>query len=620
VLARVLSQLFRSKASGAPAPVDAVAEKIAAARLLYRQREWLSAEAAIAPILAEAPTHAEALVLRADILRQRGQLDAAMAAYRQALVHKPRHAGAWLDLGVCHYLKGEHFWARVFYRFANSLEPDNADVWNELGVVEIALGNLEHAEQSLENAVNRKTEHPDAWNNLGLVMTRRRNLHDARRHFSRAVFLRPNFYMALSNLGLACRELEMFTEAQAALRRALDLQPQGAHALVNLSAVLQDLGHLEDSLALLEQACIAAPTDADAWTALSALQLQRGETQAAEDAARRALAQNADNADANLALAHVQLSLRHFAEGWDHYEARTASTGTPVRKLSCRRWNGEITPGFRLLLYGEQGLGDEIMFASCIPDVVAGGASVVVECDARLRGLFRRSFPEVHVIEAEENYASPASLNGLDGCLPIGSLPLYFRRSEDRFPKRKSYLQADPVRVREWADRFAEQGRAGLRVGIAWRGGLARTGRAQRSLTIETLGPVLQTRNVQWVLLQRDASADEAAAVRGCLAADALLWHNVPTDLDEVAGIMQNLDLIITVCSTIVHLGGALGRPVRVMTPKGAAWRYPSTGSSLPWYADVIMLRQTKAGDWDSVVSSLRGELAALQSSRSVDL
>jgi len=613
VLSRVFAELFKSKRArhGGEIEPDPGAQRLEAARARYRERDFAAAEPLADALLRDAPGLAAAHVLKADILRRSGRLDDAMAAYRRALVLEPRLASAWLDLGVCHYLKGEYFWARVFYRFANSIEPDNADVWNELGVAEIALGNYEHAEQSLENAVNRKPDHPEAWNNLGLVIARRGGQAEARRHFLRALFLRPDYYMALCNLGLVCHELEQFDEAERALRRALELQPRGSEALVNLGSLLLDAGRVEEARPVLDDACAAHPAQAGPWTAASLLHFRSGELQAAEQAARRALECDPRDSDARLALAHVQLAQRRFAEGWDNYEARGESTLSPVRKLPFPRWQGEDPAGLQLLVYGEQGLGDEILFASCLGDVLAAGARVMLHCDPRLRGLFARSFREARVVQDEDEYLSVAGRLAIDRCAPIGSLARVYRRSEADFPRRARYLFADPAQVASWHGRLQAQAGNKLRVGLVWRGGLAKTGRAQRSLTPQALQPLLHSADVHWVSLQRDATPEEIAACGHGISH----WPEALADLDQTAALLETLDLVISACCTVIHLGGALGRRVWVLTPSGAAWRYPATGDTLPWYAQVTMYRQPRAGEWQGAVAAvadaLRGELAA---------
>ncbi len=616
MLNRVLAELFKRRPAAQPtqAERDPLKQRLEAARGLLGTRDFAGAERLAEALIAEAPELAAAQVLKADILRRTGRLDEAMASYRRALVLEPRQAGAWLDLGVCHYLKGEHFSARVFYRLANSLEPENADVWNELGVADIALGNYEQAEQSLENAVNRKPEHPEAWNNLGLVVARRGALADARGHFTRALFLRPDYYMALCNLGLVCHELERFDESEQALRRALELRPAGGEALVNLGTMLLDAGRTDEALPVLAKAREVHPEMANVWTATSLMHFRLGELAAAEAAALRGIACDPDDSDARLALAHAQLSQRRFAEGWDSYEARADSTVSPLRKLPFPRWEGARAEGVRLLVYGEQGLGDEIMFASCLGDVIAAGARVTLDCEPRLRGLFARAFPEARVVQDEGEYLSDAGRAAIDRCVPIGSLPRVYRRSEGDFPRRERYLSADPEQVCEWRARLRAARDAHLRVGVVWRGGLAKTGRAQRSLNPQILQPLLGAADVHWVSLQRDATEEEIAACGHGISH----WPAALADIDQTAALLEALDLVISACCTVVHLGGALGRRVWVLTPLGAAWRYPSTGNTLPWYASVRMIRQTRVGDWGPVVSAaseaLRRERAAAAS------
>ena len=613
MLGRLLSQVFRTRRQAPPSsPPDPHALELEAARSAYRERRFADAEAGVAKLLEAAPENVEALVLKAALLRRSGRVDEAMASYRRALVIDPRHVIAWLDLGVCHYLKGDPFWARVFYRFANSLDPDNADVWNELGVVELALGNMEQAEQSFENAVNRNPEHPEAWNNLGLMHGKRGDLANARRHFLRAIFLRPDYYMAQCNLGLACRDMELFDESDAALRAALAIDPRGVRALTNLGALLQDRGRLDEALATLASACAEGPSDVDAWSALSALRFRRGELGAAEQAAERALACDASDADARLALAHVQLAQRRFDLGWDNYEARALSNASPVRKMPFPPWRGDSVDGNTLLVYGEQGLGDEIMFASCLPDLVAAGARVLLACDARMRTLFRRSFPEVRVLDDVEETYAPEWRDAIDACLPIGSLARLYRRSEEAFPARQSYLRADPAQAGAWRGRLEALAGSGPTIGVAWRGGLARTGREQRSPGLEGLEPLLRHAGVRWVSLQHDAGSEEIEAFCRPRGLSIAAWPAALADLDQTAALMEGLDLVITVCSTVVHLAGALGRPVWVLTPRAPAWRYLAEGERLPWYPSARLFRQRRRGDWAGALAQVEPQLQGL--------
>ncbi len=609
MLRALFSQLFsrgKSRPAPAPEPLAPTQRAIVEARRLVGTRAFDEADATIGAVLAEDPDNADALVIRAEILRRRGRVEAVMEAYRRALMIDPRRAEAWLDLGVCHYLSGDYLWARVYFRFANKLDPDNADVWNELGLVEITLGNFEKAEESLENAVARNPEHPEAWNNFGLVLARRGDLAAARRHFLRATFLRPDYYMAFCNLGLVCRDLELLDEAERALRRAAELRPEVHTAWLNLGMVLQDEGRLDEAHQVLERAAAAAPEDVDVLAALSALWLRRGHSDRALAAAERGLTLDPQHADARLALAHAQLSLRRFEEGWRNYEARLRSNVSPLGPLPAPLCEQEDVVGRTVLVEREQGLGDEIMFASCLAEFASSGAKCVLHCDRRLAALFRRSFPQVEVVVSlnDLDEARDPALRSIDCCVPIGSLPGRYRRREVDFARAHAYLRADPETASRWRERLAALGK-GPKIGLAWRGGLHKTGRALRSLPLEKLLPMLRVDGVRWVNLQHRDYAEDVDNLRARHGIEIASWDEALVDLDETAALMASLDLVITVCSTVVHLAGALGRPVWTLTPHAPAWRYFMQGENMPWYPDVRLFRQRAEGDWDDVVNEV---------------
>lgn len=601
-------------AAAQAAPLAGDRTPLERARELAARREFDVALALLDECLRQDPADVEARLAQAAVYRKRGDLALAMDAYRRALVLDPRRAETWLDLGVCHYRQGDTFWARVYFRYAGKLEPDNADVLNESGLVEIAVGNYELAEESLENAVNRNPDHPEAWNNLGLVIARRGDVATARRHFLRATFLKPEFYMAQCNLGLACRDLEQLDEAEAALRRAVAIDPQPSTAWLNLGMVLQDLGRLDEALDALQRAEDRAAEDPDLKAALSALWLRRGDAAAAQRAAEEGLQIDSGHADLRLALAHAQLAQGNFGDGWRNYEARLRSNASPQRRFAFPQWGGEDLAGKSVLVYREQGLGDEIMFASCLGELVRSGARCLVDCDPRLRPLLRRSFPDVEVVEDIDALELGHVTGGrtIDACLPIGSLPSIFRTSRAAFEPARAYLLADARKASRWRERLATLG-PGRTIGIAWRGGLYKTGRALRSLALDELLPLFRLQGVHWINLQHRDEGAERERMEREHGVQLTTWNEALQDLDETAALVSELDLVVTVCSSIVHLAGALGRPVWTLTPAAPAWRYFLAGDSLPWYPAVRLFRQRASGDWPPVVDDIAAALRARQ-------
>jgi hypothetical protein len=257
-----------------------------------------------------------------------------------------------------------------------------------------------------------------------------------------------------------------------------------------------------------------------------------------------------------------------------------------------------------VLVYAEQGLGDELMFANCLPDLIAAARRVVIECDPRLAPLFARSFPAATVF----GVARTADRGWLERAGPIdlqiaaGSLPRRYRRSGGDFPRHAGYLRADVGRVRHYRERLAALG-PGRKVGLAWRGGLMRTRRAVRSIEPEALAPLLARSDLRLVSLQHGAVEGDLARMRAAAGRAPEHWLEVLADLDETAALMTALDTTVTVCSSVVHLGGALGAPVLALVPTSPEWRYLRCGPRLSWYPSVELVRQAQAGDWALVIA-----------------
>jgi len=196
--------------------------------------------------------------------------------------------------------------------------------------------------------------------------------------------------------------------------------------------------------------------------------------------------------------------------------------------------------------------------------------------------------------------------------LPIGSLPGVFRTSRAAFEPARAYLRADASKASRWRERLAALA-PGTKIGIAWRGGLYKTGRALRSLTLDQLLPLLRMQGVHWINLQHRDDGAERERMRREYGVELTTWPEALKELDETAALVSELDLVVAVCSSIVHLAGALGRPVWTLTPAAPAWRYFLAGDSLPWYPAVRLFRQRAAGDWSPVIEDIAAALRAGQ-------
>lgn len=266
-----------------------------------------------------------------------------------------------------------------------------------------------------------------------------------------------------------------------------------------------------------------------------------------------------------------------------------------------------------VICYGEQGIGDELMLASMLPDLMRD-CRVIIDCDKRLEAMFRRSFPEAEAIYPTSGHDEPfpwIADHQVDAWVPMGSLGMYYRPDFASFP-RTPFLKADPTKVEKWARILGPQ--TCPRIGISWAGGLKKTRFDQRSLALETWAPFLKLPGVEWHSLQyHPQAADETANVGRAIGVPIHHWHDVATDYEELSGFLQHLDLVITVNTSLLHLCGGLGVPTWCLTPRMVAWRYGCSGAN-PWYGSVETFRQEKAGDWAAVLSEVGSRLTAMQS------
>jgi len=401
----------------------------------------------------------------------------------------------------------------------------------------------------------------------------------------------------------------------AARSLAADAVARGAasyEAQLLLGRAHQKLHDPERALECFEVARRMRADDAELYDFRGSMVQELGRLQEAFADFDRALALRPDFPLARFHRAMARLLAGDFERGWEDYELRRLSADHAPAAAAVPRWDGSPLAGRRILVAREQGLGDEIMFASMLPELIAAGAHCVVECDPRLLATFKRSFPDASIFGTLPGgglpqWIPPASV---DVTIEAGSLPRLLRPSAADFPRHDGYLCAEPQRVEQWRQRLAGIG-PGLTVGLAWTGGVRRTRRELRSLSLERLLPLLQVPGVRFVSLQYTADArdgiDEFRARHGI---EIHHWSDAIDDYDQTAALVGALDLVVSVCTSVVHLGGALGRPVWVLAPVSPEWRYGFTGETMPWYPSVRLFRQTDYGDWAPVIARAALELA----------
>jgi tetratricopeptide (TPR) repeat protein len=388
----------------------------------------------------------------------------------------------------------------------------------------------------------------------------------------RAIQLRPGNATWHGHLSSLCRQTYRLGEAQAAAQESVRLDPNNPEHLVNLSLVFVDLDNRDGAITYL----------------------------------LRALGLKHDHADGHLAMAQNLLAMGDFGPGWMEYEWRnlTEAGKATMPAMTSARWNGMRIPNGRLLIVGDQGYGDTIQFARYIPMAAERCEELIVGCSAEMSPLLAN-------IPGVSQYCHRwTDIPGHAAHCRMSSLPFLFNTRLSTIPAKIPYLKADPSRTAHWRTRLASTLPDGVkRIGLAWTGRPTHPNEGRRSVRLAQLSSLADGGRVAFVSLQkpmppRDLEMMKLFAGMADLSVDL-------TDFGETAALIENLDLVITVDTSVGHLAGALGKPVWILISKAADWRWMFDRNDSPWYPSARLFRQQKPGAWDEPISQLRTALHA---------
>jgi len=568
--------------------------------------------------VAERERVASAQLEDARRMHESGDHAAARAVCEGILSREPAHAGAHSLLGALHGQGGDLERALTHFTAAVGLAPRSEEAHIGLGNTHRLRGAPEAAAESYRRALAINADSPAAHFSLGLVLRQFGDFGAAVEHLRRAFYLSPDFAEAAKECALLQILLGDHEGAMDIARKGLEASPSAAELHAALGLGYQKVHRPELALQCYEQARALGHDSAELLNNLGYVLQELGRVPEALSCYDRAIALQPDFPLARFYRALSRLLTGDYAQGWPDYEMRLISEDRPHRPDSYSRWTGEPLAGRTILIWSEQGLGDEIMFASCLPEIIGAAGRCVVECNPRLKPLFRRSFPAARVYAARPDRSVPEDVRaeGIDCEIPIGSLALYLRRSLRDFPRHEGYLDADAERSARWRERLSTLG-PGVKVGISWKGGTQLTRSLLRSIPLPEWGPIFNVPGVQFVSLQY---GDAAAAVHDLASRHGTRiahWQEAIDDYDECAALISSLDLVISVQTAVVHLTGALGKSGWVMVPYCPEWRYGFAGDAMPWYPSVRVFRQPSFGEWEPVIDAVAGELHALKQAAS---
>jgi tetratricopeptide (TPR) repeat protein len=502
------------------------------------------------------------LLARARRAHERGELDLAERLYAALLRRDPNHVDALHLLGLLNYQRGRLDAAHALISSAVALDRARVTTLSDLGLVLYGMARFEAALASYDAALAVAPHDPEALNGRGVALLHLGRAEAALETFARVLAIDPGHIDALGNQGNALLELNRPQAAIASYDGGLKLAPEHPRFLTNRAIALRRLDRPHEALAAVARARLADPRFAEARFVESL----------------------------------VRLSLGDFNAGWRGYESRwaTAAFASHRRRFTPPLWLGEEPlAGKTILLHAEQGFGDTIQFVRYAPLVAQLGARVVLEVQSELVRLLS-DLPGIAAVIAHGQSLPPFDLQ-----CPLMSLPLALRTELATVPAPVPYIM--PPRTGATAP-----GPAGerARIGLAWAGDPAHKNDANRSMRLAMLRPLFDLPQVRFVSLQQQMHAEDAELIRRF---PDLLDAAAPfADFAETAATLAGLDAVMSVDTAVGHLAGAMGKPLFLVLPLGADFRWLRQRPDSPWYPTARLIRQREFNDWSSVIAELR--------------
>ena len=478
------------------------------------------------------------------------------------------------ELALQHQQAGRLQQAELLYRQILAEQPAHEGAILYTGVMAHQQGRNDVALDLIRKAIALNPDVPEAYNSLGVVLLAQRRFHEAIVAFRQALLLRAGYPNAQYNLGQALNGARQFEEAIIAYRQAILLDPGFANTHNNLGNALMELGQIHAAIAAYEQAVALEPTLPEAHYNLALALLARGD----------------------------------FNGGWDEHEWRwkCKNFSSPQRNFAQPLWDGSPFDDRTLLLHCEQGFGDAIQFIRYLPLVARRGGKIIIECQPELEGLLGALSSIVsrdcQIISCGQ------SLPSFDLHCPLLSLPRVFNTTLENIPAEVPYLFPDPKLIDFWRERLLRFG-SDLKIGLAWAGSPTHKTDQSRSISLGRLGALAEVRGARFFSLQKGLAAAQGKFPPPGL--ELIDWTDEFNNFNDAA-LMANLNLIITVDTSVAHLAAALARPTWVLLSFVPDWRWLLDREDSPWYPTMRLFRQRSRGDWDGVIRRVVEAVAAL--------
>lgn len=543
-----------------------------------------------------------ALLDPAVAAHREGRLEEASALYRKVLEIAPQEPNALTNLGTVALQQGRLAEGVALIEASLKVKPDQSNAVNNRGNALLSLGRMAEALEAFDHALRLDPRNAEAHSNRGVALSDLGRAEEAVAAYRRAVELRPGFLDALNGLGIVLESMGRSAEALAVYDEALQAAPQSWELHYNRGNALRGLNRPDEAVAAYERGLSIQPNVPGARANLGVALQALGRFDEAMAQWDLAIAQDPECNDAHWNKALLKLMRGDWREGWKEYEWRWRqpsfiNTVKPEGPL----WLGEVPlKGRRLLIVNEQGFGDTLQMMRYAPVAAKAGAAVLMIVEPPL-------FELAQTVGGVEQVLTGGEPVTYDFWIPMMSLPLAFGTTPQTLPAEIPYIAADPSKVAVWSRRLGPKTRP--RVGLVWSGRASHGNDVNRSIPLGLLTPLLEA-DAEFISLQTEYREADRAALA------ALPIRDVSAELQsfgDTAALLENLDLAITVDTSVAHLAGALGKAQIVLLPWVPDFRWGLGSDATPWYPKAKLVRQPARGDWASAIAEAKAQIAALR-------
>lgn len=460
--------------------------------------------------------------------------------------------------------------AEALYRNVIASDPRQWQALHQLGAIHLARGELAEALQCIGAAMKANAGSAEVTSNYGVVLRRLKRDEEAVEYFNRALMLKPGYVPALLTRSASLQHLGRRDEALASIDRVIEIEPAHAKAHYNRAHILLDMLRFDEALKAYERAAELAPNDADIHWNESLLRLMRGD----------------------------------YRKGWEKYEWRLKRPGHQERNFSAPVWRGnDSVAGKTILVHAEQGFGDTLQFVRYVPLLAKMGARVLLEVQPALAPLMAT------LDGVSQLFTRGETLPAFDLHCPIMSLPLAFKTEIETIPANVPYLHAPAAYREKWRARFPRGEKPAI--AIACSGSLGNEENDIRSIPIECFAPLFADDRFTWLIVQRELLPRDRAFLE--TLPQVRHFGEELSDFADTAALISQTDLVISVCTSLAHLAGAINFPFWLLSKYVADFRWLLDRTDSPWYPSARIIRQPAHGDWTSVIEAVRRELESLQ-------